>query len=67
MIKENQSKNEVINTLAGNFSCQNIGKQSLEHPGIFYNQSAGFERIFTFNKEQSLDEPIEIVKDWLNH
>ena len=34
LIKENQSTKEVINTLAGKFPCQNIGKQNLQHPDI---------------------------------
>ena len=38
----------------------------MQYPGIFYNQNGISECIFQTNKEQSLDEPIEIVKDRLN-
>ena len=33
---------------------------------VFFNQNTVSERIFTANKEDSLDEPTEIVKDRLN-
>ena len=55
-----------MNTHAGSFFFQNIGKQNVQQPGIFYNYKKESEYIFRTNKEHSFDEPIEIAKDKLN-
>ena len=56
LIKENQFKNETINTLVGSFSYQSIRKQKLQHLDIIYDQNATSECIFATNKEQILDD-----------
>ena len=66
LIKVNQSEKQLMNTQAGSFFCQTIGKQNVQQPGIFYNYKTGSEYIFRTNKEHSFDEPIEITKDKLN-